>query len=114
MVGACQDAQDVPERTEICSTAIVTSGSPLAGFSFSNFLHFDWNDIIPGKKCRDFLTHVARRTDIDLNDMGKVRYIMRWMDRFGALSVPTTCNYEFVSDFAPEPCCIFLFFSSLP
>ena len=56
------------------------NGSPLAGFYFSNSLHFDRNDIIPGKKCRDFMTHVARRTDIDLNDMGKVRYIRQWMD----------------------------------
>ena len=89
MVGACKDALGVKDKRNICSTAIVTAGSPTEGYGFSNSLHLDANDNIPIEMGQALGTRL-KNTVLHPNCLKeKRRYVLDWIQRFGKLSVPT-------------------------
>lgn len=99
IVGACKDATGVDEKRNICSTAIVTAGSPTEGYGFSNSMHVDANDRVP-KHMAESLVNLLRSISLSSDCLQKRRiYVMDWIRRFGCLSVPTTCAYEFLGEF---------------
>ena len=111
MVGACKDALGLSDKRKICSTAIVTTGSPTNGFGFCNSLHLDEHDKLSQEQSEELLEHLsAREAKLCGIFLYKKDYIDSWMRRFGCLSVPTTCAYEFLGSFSEEPSLIFAFF----
>lgn len=107
MTGALSRAQGLRDKRTLCSKGIVTSGSPSSGVGFGNSCHKDVNDmIIDRAKMEEFQDELHAMSGTELSDDAatqekverKLKYIMRFWDRFKNLSVPTTCHYEFVGD----------------
>lgn len=113
MVGACQGAQGLKDRRNICARNIVTCGSPDHGFGFSNSVHLDNRDLLGKRRSTRYMEEVdayAASVELPRHCEEKRLYVWKWIRRFGCLSVPTTCAYEFIGDFYKEPTCAMCFF----
>ena len=98
-MSACKDALRVGQKTDICSTAIVTAGSSTEGYGFSNSIHVDRNDNIGLASCECLARKLSSiQMNSDSAPARKRRYVLGWMERFGVISVPTTCAYELTGD----------------
>jgi hypothetical protein len=84
----------------------VTCGTPTSGIGFANGSHVDVNDIIEKQRAIQFIqklqdmrkTTMSRDRTVQDEVNRKIDYICSFAQQFGKLSVPTTCNYEFVGN----------------
>jgi hypothetical protein len=111
MVGACKDALGIEDKRKICFTAIITAGSQTDEYGFCNSVHLDNHDCL-SRSCSDAITKLLGSVQLSLPRFErKSRYILEWVKRFGRLSVPTTCAYEFLGEFNDcSTCFLFAFF----
>jgi hypothetical protein len=110
VVGACKDALGIDDKRKVCSTAIVTAGSTTDGFGFCNSIHLDNHDCLSRLRV-DAITKLLRSAELSLPRFErKKQYILDWVKRFGRLSVPTTCAYEFLGEFNDHSTFLFAFF----
>lgn len=113
MVGACQGAQGIQDRRNICSKNIVTCGAPGHGYGFSNSIHLDNRDLTGRRRSLRYMEEVRKySTSVSLprHCEEKTSYVRKWIARFGSLSVPTTCAYEFIGSFHQQEACVMCFF----
>lgn len=113
MVNVCASAIGIKDKRNICMLFIVTCGAPGWGYGFANSIHFDLKDLIRRVLCDRYLKKVDASMCYALfpeHWQEKRLYIQKWIDRFGTLSVPTTCAYEFIGDFHTDPHCVMCFF----
>lgn len=114
MVGACKDVQGVDDKRKVCTTAIVTAGSPKDGYGFCNSFHLDGNDNLHKESVTRFVAKVGSLKLSDPRFLKKKSYVLRWINKFGRLSVPTTCAYEFLGSFCDLPTIAMAFFMFPP
>jgi hypothetical protein len=106
MTAALAEAQGLKDKRMICSKGIVTCGTAASGIGFSNGSHVDVNDIIDEKITAKFIDEIKLLKQSRMsNDKAvhkevteKIDYVLEFVRWFGKLSVPTTCNYEFVGN----------------